>query len=373
MSWRDELQPASFRGTPFFVDQASGEGARRVVVHEYPLQEKAETEDLGARAKRILVNGYVLGNDYFGARDELMLKLDMPGPGELVHPYRGTFQAQLISYRMTESTREGGMARFDMEFIEAAFVTGPSVRSDTPRRVLSQAEATVAASQAQFVEAWPLRLAAEFDRAVATVLDAVRTVETVIGVVTVAQDEIAGIVGLPDRIANRLRVDLRRIRDLASLRRLFAYRAPAGSNTRGALANAAALSALVQQQAVIAAAELSAAVTFDSQTQALGVQEELADAIERVSYAADDQTFEQLQELRARLIEDIRSRAVDLSRIERYTPTETVPALVIAQRLYGVANGIDALLGREADIVKRNAVAHPGFVRGGVALEVLSD
>ena len=64
---------------------------------------------------------------------------------------------------------------------------------------------------------------------------------------------------------------------------------------------------------------------------------------------------------------------MDLSRIERYTPTETVPALVIAQRLYGVANGIDALLGREADIVKRNAVAHPGFVRGGVALEVLSD
>lgn len=373
MSWREQLQPASFRGTTFFIDEASAEGARRVVVHEYPLQEKAETEDLGARANRILVNGYVLGNDYFTARDDLLLKLQMPGPGELVHPYRGTFQAQLLSYRLTESTREGGMARFDMEFVEAVQVSGPSERSDTPRRVLSQAAAVVAASQAQFVQAWPLQLAAEFDRAVAAVLNAVRTVETVIGVVTVAQDEIAGIISLPARIAARIRELIRRIRDLASLRRLFAYRAPAGSNTRGALANAAALTALVQQQAVIAAAELSASLSFDSQRQALGVQEELADAIERVSYAADDITFEALQELHTRVVEDIRTRAVDLSRIERYTPGETLPALVIAQRLYGVGTGIDGLLKREADLVTRNGIAHPGFVRGGVALEVLSD
>lgn len=373
MSWREQLQPAAFRGAVFFVDTAGNEAARRVVVHEYPLQDTAETEDLGARAKRITLDAYVLGNDYFVARDELLLMLGMPGPGELVHPYRGTFQAQVVSYRMTESNREGGLARFQLEFIEAALVTGPAAVTDTPRRVLTQAEAAVATSSSQFVAAWPLRLAAEFDRAVATVLDAVRAVETVLGVITVAQDEIAGLVSFPDRIANRIRVDVRRIRDLASLRRLFAYRAPAGSNTQGALANAAAVTALVQQQAVIAAAELAAAASFDSQPAALSVQDELTDAIDRVSFGADDNVFEQLRELSARLIEDIRTRAVDLSRIERFTPTETMPAIVIAQRLYGIGNGVADLVERADDICSRNGIRHPGFVRGGGALEVLSD
>lgn len=44
----------------------------------------------------------------------------------------------------------------------------------------------------------------------------------------------------------------------------------------------------------------------------------------------------------------------------------TLPALVIAQTLYGD--------GSEADqIVSKNSVRHPGFVTGGQTLQVLSD
>ena len=50
----------------------------------------------------------------------------------------------------------------------------------------------------------------------------------------------------------------------------------------------------------------------------------------------------------------------------RVTPEATQPALVLAYGLYEDA-------GREAEIVTRNKVRHPGFVPGGQALEVLAD
>jgi len=49
-----------------------------------------------------------------------------------------------------------------------------------------------------------------------------------------------------------------------------------------------------------------------------------------------------------------------------YSPPVTLPALVIAQTLYGD--------GSEADqIVTKNSVRHPGFVSGGQTLRVLSN
>ena len=49
-----------------------------------------------------------------------------------------------------------------------------------------------------------------------------------------------------------------------------------------------------------------------------------------------------------------------------YTPQATLPALVIAHRLYGDATRAD-------EVCVRNNVRHPGALRGGMALEVLSE
>jgi prophage DNA circulation protein len=65
------------------------------------------------------VDAYVIGRDYFAARDALAAALRQAGPGELVHPYLGTLSVVAISADLSESTREGGMARFALEFVEA--------------------------------------------------------------------------------------------------------------------------------------------------------------------------------------------------------------------------------------------------------------
>ena len=51
MSWREQLQIASFRGVEFKVDSHSISGGRRVEVHEYPLHDTLYAEDLGRKAR----------------------------------------------------------------------------------------------------------------------------------------------------------------------------------------------------------------------------------------------------------------------------------------------------------------------------------
>ena len=52
--------------------------------------------------------------------------------------------------------------------------------------------------------------------------------------------------------------------------------------------------------------------------------------------------------------------------IGRPAPQTTLPALVVAHRLYGDATRAD-------EITVRNNARHPGALRGGIELEVLSE
>ncbi|MES2614576.1 MAG: DNA circularization N-terminal domain-containing protein, partial [Bdellovibrionota bacterium] len=47
MSWKDNLQQASFREVKFLVKSHSVNLGRRVVSHEFPFGDKPFTEDLG--------------------------------------------------------------------------------------------------------------------------------------------------------------------------------------------------------------------------------------------------------------------------------------------------------------------------------------
>ncbi|WP_431355959.1 DNA circularization N-terminal domain-containing protein, partial [Algimonas porphyrae] len=51
MSWRDQLEKASFRGVPFHVSRSGGEVGRRVQLTEYPLRDRPYAEDLGRKAR----------------------------------------------------------------------------------------------------------------------------------------------------------------------------------------------------------------------------------------------------------------------------------------------------------------------------------
>lgn len=140
--WKDKLHPASFRGVPFQVDDDEGTFGRRVQVHEYPNRDKPYTEDLGRATRRFSISAYLVGDDFFEARDRLIAAIDTPGPGILVHPYYGEIAVCIDGeVRVSHSGREGRMCRVSFSVVEAGELSFPTAGIATSHTLISSSSA----------------------------------------------------------------------------------------------------------------------------------------------------------------------------------------------------------------------------------------
>lgn len=151
-AWRDRLLPASFRGVPFWVESHDEDGlGREVAVHRYPgLPAPPYIEDIGPSGGVWSLSAFVLGPDYWAARDALRDALRKPGPGELIHPYLGKKTVMVTGGGMSESFDAGGMAQFDLEFSETSEPLNPKSSADTGAAVAAKADAAKAAAAQSF-------------------------------------------------------------------------------------------------------------------------------------------------------------------------------------------------------------------------------
>jgi prophage DNA circulation protein len=132
MTYKDELQPASFRGIEFGVIDTETLFGRRNVLHEYPLRDEPYAEDLGRKAREFTINAFVIGQDYFGARDALIAAIeDDATPGTLVHPTLGIKTVIPKECRVKFNNKEGGIEYFTLSFVEAGENSFPSSEFDT--------------------------------------------------------------------------------------------------------------------------------------------------------------------------------------------------------------------------------------------------
>lgn len=144
-TWRDELHPASFRGVPFHVDSDSMPVGRRTQLHEYPQRDKPLVEDMGRVTRVTKLVAFVVGDDCFVQRDDLLNALDQPGPGELVHPWFGRMTVTATNCNVTHERREGGVVRFDLEFVEEG-EKGFPVGVPNPARQVEESSETLLSS-----------------------------------------------------------------------------------------------------------------------------------------------------------------------------------------------------------------------------------
>ena len=148
--WRLNLQPASFRGAHFQVESSGKQGGRRIVLYEFPKKDQCATEDMGLRAKRFRLAAYIVNGpempDYQTARDKLVTALETNGPGQLITPTLGVYQVVVDHYSVTETKDKGGMAIFEIEFIEAGTNSYMTPSADTNGQVGTQADQTAGAA-----------------------------------------------------------------------------------------------------------------------------------------------------------------------------------------------------------------------------------
>lgn len=397
MSWRDDLGRvefstgggppkraigATFRGVPFYVSVAERTGGRKTVVHEYPFRDEPFAEDQGRRKRGFPVEGYVIGDDYLFDRDALITELEAPGVGELVHPYYGTRRVIAESFRVRESSGEGGWAQFSIEFTETpAQPAQPTAVPDATGAALASITAARAAVQTEFLATYDPGIYTEglaaalraaglaVESALAQVaqetqpaalmkarLDAIQ--DTAGSLVAVALD----VYGALSEVLNALPSGTDSVYDFDP-----GERPPAEPASRvQEQASYDALQRLVQRLVAVRMAEVALSTTFESFEAAVTKRDTITDMLDEQLESASDDAYPVLMQLRADLVKAVPGTDSDLPHLVTYTPPITLPSLVLAHQLYGDAT-------RETELVERNAVKNPGFVPGGQSLEVLSD
>lgn len=381
MSWRDRLQQASFRGARFHVMDHDTAGGRRVANHEYPQRDKPYTEDLGRKQRQYTLTALVIGEHYMAARDNLIRELEKPGAGTLVHPWLGRLSVVVNSYKVVESTREGGQARFTLNCVESGKKPAPSASRNTAREVSIHGNRLGEVAAASFSNGW------QTTHQTASVLEqAENDIQVLSTRLHLKERELIGMVSQPGELAQRLVNDVANVvsgmRTTAdALKRLVTkpvkwplshaadrHQVRLNQYHLNTLVNVATLAAIARDSANLTWASLDEALAFlTSYTTATNaLVESLPPALSgQPSNSIDDASYRALLDCQAAVTADIQARSLKLPRIRQVRINQTTPSLVVAWQLQGN-------LDREQDIVERNHIKRPGFVPSGTDLQVLS-
>src|ERR1043166_6417645 len=393
MSWRDGLLPASFRGVPFFFQDTEGEGGRRPVNHEFPLRDDAYVEDMGKQNRKYVIAGYVLGDDYFAARDNLFAALESSeGPGTLSHPYLGPLTVNVDKFRWREIREEGGCCRFEMTFLDSGSNPSPVSSEDTASESYEAADDLDDQLEQSFEDDWSID-GGSLEDALALLGELTDALALLISWPGLLTDEIAALVGdLADLVADgaalagalvgffdgysALVVSFATdnlfdetlssrgplpVADpsygLATLATWGGTLDDAGSGH--AAVNQAALVALVQGASTAALAKLYAQTEFAAQDDADAARDQLTGLIDGLSLTAadagDNDAYAAYQTLYRAAGDDLTERGKKLSGTVTYSFNAAMPALMLAWRLYGDA-------GRAGELIARNTAPHPLFM-----------
>ncbi|WP_044528715.1 DNA circularization protein [Herbaspirillum sp. B65] len=398
--WKKRLQPASFRGVPFRVDTETMPVGREVVIFEYPGKDKVRTEDMGRKTRLIRFAAFVIGAKCLEERDALLAALDKPGEGELIHPWYGRMKVTATSdCTASHSREEGGVVRFELVFVEAGELGFPTATTNTRQQVQTSANSLKASALSRFSQAMAMvnmaRVKVSAIQAnVAAVYGAVNNyIKPLSSLFSSSASMLDALMNAPSSFGAMV------FSTLADLERPFSS---FGSSSSAVSGSAAAITALAQapvsggqdaqgvQTALVAlmqdaatyngmmdaaAVPIPEPLVAASTTPSLDAQAATAVAVTDVPVADDIAAarddlgeaifqyalysplghYETLDATRQAVNAHLSAVARAGVRLRTETPASTVPAVVLAYRLYGDAS-------RGTEIVARNRIRHAGFV-----------
>jgi prophage DNA circulation protein len=383
-SWRDRLRPASFRGVPFYVAEASSEHGRRFQHHEYPQRDTPYAEDLGRKQRRYAVTGYAIGPGYMGVRDRLLAACEQAGAGKLVHPYLGELQVVCEAMRLRERDDEGGICRFELAFAEPGARGMPRGRRARGAALRAAGTTLAHAAVGAFVgntfrvQGFPdfvAAAAADNLRELAEILEGLRgpTLPTapslefrrrVLELLAIAPDlvtpeaigeaTVAAIGAFAESVAVPLALDgLEALQDVT-------FTGPTSTTTAARqqqAENAESLALVVHQGAVAALATPVAAVPLQTYEEFVAVRDRVVTVCDRAieEAIALDAVYDALDATRAACVAELRMRGATLQPLRPYTTAYPRPDLVLAQRLYQDPS-------RAEEVARRAGAVHPAFL-----------
>lgn len=401
-NWRDRLLPASFRGVPFWVDQAKTPIGQKGQLHEYPQRNQPFFEGLGQQAKIHDLTAFIVGADCLEQRDKLLQALE-EGSGELVHPWLGRMQVKVGECDMTQTRQDGGLVTFTLKFHPDEPLQFPKAVVDTKAQLMEASDTLLDSAVQRFEDGMSLvnqarvglknlregitqgfkaiqeriqplldiyvsavvlartvkELPHEFSAEVKSVVEEARglkdfAVEGYRGMVAEIskQIETAKTVDLPkpttgkdSAAAAKATIDLIQDAVLVQISQLVAAMPVATPAVK--LTTTPSLA----QQAQKPVQRLDVPVADD----VLALRDSLNETIWQAALKADPTHFQALNNVRQKLSLHLNAVASTGVRLVDLTPKSNKPALVVAYENFGDAT-------RVGEVVQRNRIAHPGFI-----------
>lgn len=396
MGWKDRLRKASFRGISFHVSSSDLDTGRRIVDYEYPERDMGSTEDLGRKKREYSFEAYVIGDDFFDQRDALLKACeDEKGSGELIHPFYGSLDVVCKSCKVKESmSSEGRMAVFSLTFGEAGLVVDPQSSVDAKSSLLAAAADAKEKSESKLAKAFSiakqpgyvLDKAQEKINAAADALDNSPVKGAAQGIADFSykirnlKTSSLELMQEPSALASYLGESISGLQEVSGTKaesyKTFAMLAAFGATDSVTYAetetgaveekNDTALNSFMQEQAIINAVEVVIENNFDSFQDADQEKNFIVENFDKIlEKNDDDELYISMGKLKAIFIANFPLAGEDLPSLTTIKTIDTIPSLVLSYQVYGDSR-------RESEIVKRNKIAHPAFIPGGVELEVIN-
>lgn len=144
--------PASWKGVPFNVEQSADEFGRRGDLYEYPLSEDVGYKDLGRKARRFRIQGYLIGSAQVALTNAMARAAESREPGMLVHPIYGTQMCACITLTTTADYRKDKKrTKLAFDFVEATASMAPYMFGGSPTQIFDLGSSAVDASTANAV------------------------------------------------------------------------------------------------------------------------------------------------------------------------------------------------------------------------------
>jgi len=380
-----DIRPAYFRGVAFEAVEVSHSVGRRLAEKEIPDRDEPDTDDMGRKARHWELQAFIVGPNAGKEAADLEAACETAGPGVLVHPTKGQFNARCEECTAIRRTDGVNCVEFALLFYEAGdrFMPIP-VAADTTTALGEALRAAVAAYyeaayQVDAVARKVQRLAkGNLEERAAALLGLVGVavgsdVSAYVEAVHVAGDMFEAGERTAGTIADAFDDVFATPTDEGDARKVSEWLGDKVDLSQAALAtgadtdtdtlvlsNAAATDLLQYVQALSYAAELSAAYAWTSYDEAAAVLTDLSERLDDLGLVLDDSAaYAAAVDLRAALTASIQEQAGELPRLRTQTIESPKALLLIAYDLYEDAS-------RATEILDRNAVSDPNAVSGAL-------
>lgn len=350
------LLPAMWRGVPFEAREVGRETGRRLVTHEYPNRDEPYNEDMGRRARRWKLQGFVLGEGAPAIRDLMIAACEKKGPGPLLHPTLGLVQARCEALSVRESVDGGvNVVEFTLDFIEAGSTYS-----------IGLIMTAVALAKAAAVNVAVAALYAQHGSSASDQTARAGTLSTLAGKLSdrdaadAFKDAVDGIAARadvlaadPEAAAEAWQGAFSTVSDATDLRAIASVLEPLFVESGGA-----PLDTLLFASSLAAAGDAAASATYTTWDDAIAIRDDMARQMDLAAlYLVDANTHAALLDLKGAVVQAISDEAVTLPRLRSLSVMRPVPALALAFDLYGDAE-------RASEIVTRNNLSDPCAVAG---------